>query len=86
MLLAPVSTLADKQERAALGSRKLHLPFPVLVDGMDGGVEKLYNAWPSRAFVIGRDGRVLFSTRLTELDFHAGDMESKLKGALNGSA
>ena len=86
VLLAPVSTLSDKQEHAVMCSRKLHLPFPALVDGMDGRVEKLYNAWPSRAFVIGRDGHVVYRTRLTELDFHAADMESKLKGALNGGA
>jgi tetratricopeptide (TPR) repeat protein len=82
--LTPISTLADKQEHAAMCSRKLHLPFPALVDGMDGRVEKLYNAWPSRAFVIGRDGRVLYSTRLTELNFQATEMESALKGAIGG--
>jgi tetratricopeptide (TPR) repeat protein len=82
--LAPVSTLADKQEHAAMCSRKMHLPFPALVDGMDGRVERLYNAWPSRAFIIGRDGRVLYSTRLTELDFHAAEMESVLKRTIGG--
>ncbi len=82
--LAPVSTLADKQEHAAMCSRKLHLPFPALVDGMDGRVEKSYNAWPSRAFIISRDGRVLYSTRLTELNFHVTEMESALKEAIRG--
>jgi tetratricopeptide (TPR) repeat protein len=82
--LPAAGTLADKQEHAAMCSRKLHLPFPALVDGMDGRVEKSYNAWPSRAFVISRDGRVLYSTRLTQLNFHATEMESVLKGAIGG--
>ncbi len=82
--LLPISSLADKQQHAVMCSRKLHLPFPALVDGMDGRVEKLYNAWPSRAFVIGRDGRIVYSTRLTELNFHATEMEYALKGAIAG--
>jgi hypothetical protein len=62
-------------------TRKLHLAFPAVVDGMDGATEKAYNAWPSRIFVIGKDGRVLYSSRLTELDFQAQDMESALRRA-----
>jgi tetratricopeptide (TPR) repeat protein/peroxiredoxin len=73
------ATLADKQAHAEMCRRELHLPFPALVDGMDGAVESAYNAWPSRAFVIGADGRILYSTRLTELEFHAGEMESILR-------
>ena len=37
------------------------------------------NAWPSRAFVVGTDGRVLYSTRLTELEFHADEMDAVLR-------
>src|SRR5260370_39231848 len=73
------ATLADKHAHAAMCRRELHLPFPALVDGMDGAVESAYNAWPSRAFIIGADGRILYSTRLTELDFHADEMESVLR-------
>lgn len=77
--LAPVATIAEKQEHASMCSRKLHLNFPAVVDGMDGKVEAAYGAWPSRAFVVGPDGRVLYSTRLTELDFHAEEMDSVLR-------
>jgi tetratricopeptide (TPR) repeat protein len=77
--LTAATTLADKQAHAATCRRELRLPFPALVDGMDGAVESAYNAWPSRAFVIGVDGRILYSTRLTELDFHADEMESILR-------
>ncbi len=79
--LSSAGTLAEKQGNAALCSRRLHLPFPALVDGLDGSVENVYGAWPSRAFVIGADGRVLYSTRLTELDFKPQEMESVLRQA-----
>jgi len=78
--LAPATTLAEKGEHAVMCSRELHLPFPAVVDGMDGAVEAAYNAWPSRAFLIGGDGRVRFSTRLSELDFHPDEMEAALRG------
>jgi tetratricopeptide (TPR) repeat protein len=76
--LAPATTLNDKRDHAAMCSRTLHLPFTAVVDGMDDTVEKTYNAWPSRAFVIGIDGRIQYRTRLTELEFHSEEMESVL--------
>ncbi len=79
--LAPAASLAEKQDHAAMCSRKLHLPFPSLVDGMDGAVENAYNAWPSRAFIIDKTGHILYSSRLTELDFHAAEMEAALRAA-----
>jgi tetratricopeptide (TPR) repeat protein len=78
--------LSEKQDHALMCSRTLHLPFPALLDGLDNKVETAYGAWPSRAFVIGRDGRVRYSSRLTELDFSAADMEGALQSALaNGN-
>src|SRR6185369_3972522 len=38
--LAPARTLPEKQDHAALCLRKLDLPFPAVVDGMDGAAEK----------------------------------------------
>jgi hypothetical protein len=77
--LPPAATMTEKEDHAKMCSRKLHLNFPAVVDKMDGSVETAYNAWPSRAFVLGADRRVLYSTRLTELDFHADEMESVLR-------
>jgi tetratricopeptide (TPR) repeat protein len=79
--VAPAVTLAEKQEHAVMCSRKLRLRFPALVDGMEGAVETAYAAWPSRAVIVSMDGQMLYSTRLTELDFRANEMESCLKRA-----
>jgi peroxiredoxin len=79
--VAPALTVEDKENHAVMCARELHLSFPALVDGMDGRVEAAYAAWPSRAFVIGADGRVRYSTRLTLLDFHAEAMEEALRAA-----
>jgi tetratricopeptide (TPR) repeat protein len=77
--VAPAANMAEKEDHAAMCSRKLHLTFPAVVDTMDGAAENAYHAWPSRAFVIGSDRRILYSTRLTELDFHPDEMDSLLR-------
>jgi len=84
LAVAPASTMEDKEDHAALCTRELHLKFPALVDGMKGSVEAAYAAWPSRAFVIGADGRVRYSTRLTQLEFSAQAMDAALRAAIAG--
>ena len=76
--------LAEKQEHATLCLRKLTLPFAVEVDGMDAAAERAYQAWPSRLYLVGRDGQVAFQTRLGELDFHADDLERAIREILAG--
>lgn len=82
--VTPALTAQDKEDHAAMCTRKLHLSFPALVDDMNGSVEAAYVAWPSRAFVIGRDGRVRYSTRLTQQEFHAEELEKALREATSG--
>jgi len=73
--LPPARNLVEKQQHAALCLRRLELPFALAVDGMDATAERAYNAWPSRLYLVGRDGKVAYQTRLGELDFHADDLE-----------
>jgi len=78
----PAANINEKREHASYCTRELHLTFPVVVDGMDGEVEKAYAAWPSLAVVVGKDGRVAYSTRLTELDYRAEKMQSAIESVL----
>ncbi len=80
--LPAARTLAEKQDHAALCLRKLSLPFAVAVDGMDAAAERAYQAWPSRLYLVGRDGKVAFQTRLGELDFHAETVERSIREIL----
>ncbi len=79
---APALTVEEKESHAIMCTRKLHLKFAALADGLNGGAEAAYAAWPSRAFVIGRDGRIHYSTRLTQQDFDAEEMERALRAAV----
>ena len=80
--LAPALSLPEKQEHAELCIRRLSLPFPAVVDGMDGAAETAYQAWPSRVYLIGRDGKVAFNTRLGELDFRPAELEAAIRAIL----
>jgi tetratricopeptide (TPR) repeat protein len=76
--------LAEKQDHGTLCLRRLSLPFAMVVDGMDAAAERAYAAWPSRLYLVGRDGKVAFQTRLGELDFHADAVEQAIRQALAG--
>lgn len=80
--LAPVRDLKEKREHADLCLRKFDLPWPAVIDGMDGTAESAYQAWPSRVYIVDRDGRVAFSSRLGELDFHPAEFEAALREIL----
>jgi hypothetical protein len=84
--LPAARNLAEKQDHAALCLRKLTLPFAVVVDGMDASAERAYQAWPSRLYLVGRDGKVAFETRLGELDFHADALELAVRQVLKREA
>jgi tetratricopeptide (TPR) repeat protein len=76
--LAPASTMEQKHDYAIMCQRKLHLRFPAVVDGLDNGAEKAYAAWPSRVYVIGRDGRVRYSSALIEEEFDRAALEKAI--------
>jgi tetratricopeptide (TPR) repeat protein len=78
----PAKTMPEMQEHAGSCVRKLNMDFPAVVDDPQGTVESKYGAWPSRLYILGRDGRVLYRTRLSEQDFHPSDVEAALRSAL----
>ena len=55
--LPEARSLAERAEHAALCRRGLSIPYEAVLDGMDGDVEKAFAAFPSRVFVIDREGR-----------------------------
>jgi tetratricopeptide (TPR) repeat protein len=69
--LAPAASREQKHEYATMCQRKLHLQFPSVVDGLDNAAEKAYSAWPSRVYVISAEGRIRYSSGLTEQEFDA---------------
>lgn len=79
IVLPQAATMDEQRDHATMCVRKLSIEFPALLDGMSGAAEKAYSAWPSRAFVVDKQGRIFFSTGLTEQDFHPDQLEAALR-------
>ena len=61
---------------------KLGIKLPAIVDRFDDAVEKAYNGWPDRLYLIGKDGRVVYKSRPGPFGFKPADLEAALKGVM----
>lgn len=53
----------SRSEREAVANScaaGMRLEIPILVDGMDDGAERAFNAWPERLYVLSREGAVIY--------------------------
>ena len=60
VLLPAAKTIGQKEEHLSACVRKLDIRFPAVVDGMDNKVELDYCGWPTRQYLIGKDGRIVY--------------------------
>jgi tetratricopeptide (TPR) repeat protein len=81
IVLKPAANMDERRNHATMCVRKLHVEFPALLDSMSGAAEKAYSAWPSKAYLLDKQGRVIFSTGLSEQDFHLEQLEAALRKA-----
>lgn len=83
VFLPPAKTAEEKERYAATCVRKLEIKFPVAIDGLDQKVALAYRAWPSAAYMIGKDGRIIWRSRLGEQEFSAHDLEAAIHHAVS---
>lgn len=79
IVLPEAATMDEQNGHAKMCVRKLSIEFPALLDSIGGAAERAYSAWPSRAFVVDKHGRILFSTGLNEQDFNPERLEAALR-------
>lgn len=82
--LPPSKTLDQKEQNAAICSRKLDLKFPVVIDGLDRKVESAYAGWPSAVYVLDKKGRVAWRSRLGEVELSTTDMDRAIQQTVSG--
>ncbi len=80
--LEDAKTPAQREANAKLCARRLHIGYPVLPDEMAGEVEAAYAAWPSRVYVVGKDGVVRYETALDEQSFHKTELDAAIRQAI----
>ena len=70
------------EERRAVARRcdvALKYGIPTLVDEMDDAVNKAYAAWPTRLYLVGIDGRVVYGAGLGPFDFRPAKLGKSIK-------
>jgi tetratricopeptide (TPR) repeat protein len=77
--LRPATNMEEQQDHATMCVRKLRIDFPTFVDGMNGAAEKAYAAWPSKAFLLDKRGRIVYASGLSEQDFKPEELENQLR-------
>jgi hypothetical protein len=80
--LSDPKTLEEKQNHASMCIRDLNVRFTTLVDGMDNKIEQEYSAWPTRLYLIGRDGRVAWKSKPGPNGFVAAELAVAIEGEL----
>lgn len=82
VLVADPRDLAARTGVASTCVAKLGLAIPAVVDGMDNAVDRAYEAWPDRLYLIDRDGRVAFKSGPGPFGFCVADAESAVERLL----
>jgi tetratricopeptide (TPR) repeat protein len=72
------ATFEQKCKYANSCRLKLQIPFVVAVDRLDNATERAYAGWPSRVYLLDKQGRVAFNSPLDEFSFQAAALESAL--------
>jgi tetratricopeptide (TPR) repeat protein len=75
-------SMGERAEHAAVCRRSMDVAYETTLDAMDGAAEEAFDAYPSRAFVIDREGTVTFSTGLDEQRLHEEAVEAALESVL----
>lgn len=73
-----------EERRAVAGECESALRYGVrtYVDDMDDAVNKTYAAWPTRLYLVGIDGKVVYAGGLGPYDFRPAKLKAAIKGYL----
>lgn len=73
------------EERRAVARRcevALQYEIPTYVDEMDDRVNKAYAAWPTRLYLIGLNGRVVYAGGLGPFGFKQAEIKAAVEGCI----
>ncbi len=78
-------TIEERRAVAARCEKTLELGMQTYVDEMDDGVNRAYAALPTRLYLVGRDGRVVYAGGLGPWGFKPGELKTALDAYLAAS-
>jgi tetratricopeptide (TPR) repeat protein len=74
----------ERGEHAALCRTRLAIPYEAVLDGMNGAAENAFSAFPSRAFVLDRTGKITYATALDEESLRPEALAAALDAVVQG--
>lgn len=77
--LPEASSFEQKREYAISCLRKLKIRYRAAVDPMENPTDKAYSAWPSRLYLVDKNGHVAFNSVLDEQSFDARELERAIQ-------
>jgi hypothetical protein len=79
-------TMAERRLVAGNCEKALEYGIRTYVDEMDDAVNKAYAAWPTRLYLIGLDGKVVYHGGLGPFDFHPYKLKNAIEAYLAQAA
>ena len=78
-------TFESRTEVAEACHLGLEISIPMLIDGMDNGVEIAFSAWPDRLYVITAEGDIGYKGGMGPAGFKPREMERELRNILSAN-
>ena len=78
-------TIEERRAVAGECADSLQYGIRTYVDEMDDAVNKAYAAWPTRLYLIGKDGRVVYAAGLGPFDFFPAKLRAAIEAHLSES-
>ena len=79
-------TIEERRAVAGQCQTALQYGIPTYVDEMDDALNKAYAAWPTRLYLIGMDGRVMYAGGLGPFGFKPAELGAAIEEYLAGCA
>lgn len=79
-------TMEERREVAARCESELKYGIPTLVDDMEDTVNRAYAALPTRLYLVGMDGRVVYAGGLGPFGFKPQELKANIETLLRESA
>jgi hypothetical protein len=72
-------TIEERRKIAGNCQQALQYGIQTYVDDMDDSVNRAYAAWPTRLYLIGKNGRVVYHGGVGPYDFHPSKLEAAIE-------
>ena len=79
VLFKQPTSLAERQKVCTAMTSKMKIELPPLIDDMKDTVNKAYNAWPDRLYLIDVDGKIAFKGGRGPRGFKAGELTAAIE-------